>query len=281
MKVRRSQIEEYRRDGFVRIPGVFTDLEIDQVRATIYRLFRNFVPSASAFDRLVAPWNDPAFDRAMIQLRKTDPNTFGALYDCAQSSIELLKLITIPNSLDIAAAFLDDKIENLSYSGLMLRMDPPQDKRNVLTWHQDHAYFPQNFNDGGRGLVYWVALQDVTEETGAMQICVGSHKDGLVKPEMIGKSDYITSEQRAVPQEKVSAYPKAYGTCKKGDVILMHMDTCHRSGENISSGIRFSAIYRFHRMMADDYVPFTLLYEYNAIMIERAKQAQSNKKGGS
>ena len=56
---------------------------------------------------------------------------------------------------------------------------------------------------------------------------------------------------------------------------MMHMDTFHRSGHNVSERIRFSAIFRFHRMMADDYVPFGLLYEYNPYMIERAQAARS------
>ena len=275
MLVTPDHIRLYRENGFVRIPGVFSHAEIDRVRAMIYRLYRRFVPVAPELDALSEPWNAPEWDRAMVALRAAEPKSFGALYDCAQSSLELLGLLTRPNAMEVAIRLLDNGTEDLSFSGLMLRMDTPEDRRNVLTWHQDHAYYPQNYNDGGRGLVYWVALQDVTEDMGALHICPGSQREGLLAPETTEKRDYVTTEQRAVPAETVARYPEARGVCGKGDVLMMHMDTFHRSGHNASGRIRFSAIFRFHRMMADDYVPFGLLYQYNPYMIERARAARS------
>ncbi|WP_341702925.1 phytanoyl-CoA dioxygenase family protein [Ferrovibrio sp.] len=271
MNISRDQLQFYQDNGYICVPGIFPIGQIDRVRAMIYRLFRKFVPDAAELDGFAEPWNDIAFDRAMCALRASDPKKFGALYDCAQSSLELLQLVTVPNCLDVAAAFLGDKAEDLSFSGLMLRMDVPEDRRNVLTWHQDHAYYPQNLNDGSAGLVYWVALQDTPEDMGALHICAGSQREGLVAPETRDKQDYITTEQRAVPDSAVASYQQTRGVCKKGDVLLMHMDTFHRSGHNTSDRIRFSVIYRFHRMLADDYVPFGLLYQYNPYMMDRAK----------
>lgn len=275
MVINADAVKFYHDSGYAVVPGVFTHAEIDRVRAMIYRLYRHFVPVAPSLDCLDQPWNRPEFDVAMCALRKADPKMFGALYDCAQSSLELLQLLSNPNSISLAAAFLCDRPEDLSFSGLMLRMDAPEDRRNVLTWHQDHAYYPQNLNDGSRGLVYWVALQDTDDSMGSLHIARGSHKEGLVAPETLGKKDYITTEQRAVPSTTVARYPEVRGVCQKGDVVLMHMDTFHRSGHNRSETVRFSVIYRFHRMLTDDYVPFGLLYQYNPFMIERARQAPS------
>lgn len=276
MNVKPDDVEFYRENGYARVPGVFSHEDIDRVRSMVYRLYRNFVPDAPELDALAEPWNAPEWDQAMLALRERDANAFGALYDCAQSSLEMLQLLTVPNALDVAAAFLDDNPADLSYSGVMLRMDTPNDRRNVITWHQDHSYYPQNFNDGSRGLVYWIAMQDVTEDMGALHICPGSHKEGLLEPETTEKENYGSTEQRAVPEEAIARYPEVRGVCEKGDVLLMHMDTFHRSGFNTSDTIRYSAIFRFHRMLTDDYVPFGLLYQYNPYMIDRARAAQNS-----
>jgi hypothetical protein len=271
MSIHQQQVEAYWRDGFVVVPGVFTREEIDGVRSMIFRLYARFMPDDTRFGGLAEPWNDPRFDAAMCELRAREPKKFGALYDCAQGSLELLRFLTHGRAVDVAARVLGEPAGDLSFSGLMLRMDVPEDRRNVLTWHQDRAYYPQNYNDGGRGLVYSVALQDITEEMGALHFSVGSHRAGLIEPETGMKRDYHTTEQRAVPAEAVARYPEARGACRKGDVVLIHMDVFHRSGHNMSDRIRFSALFRYHRMLADDYVPFGLLYQYNPYMIDRAK----------
>lgn len=277
MIVPQHLVESYWANGFVVVPGVFSTAEVDRVRSMIFRLYQRFAPDDRQFDGVAEPWNTLAFDGAMTALRVNQPKAFGALYDCAQSALELLQLLTVPNAIDVAAAVLGDNPRDLSFSGLMLRMDVPEDKRNVLTWHQDRAYYPQNYNDGGRGLVYSVALQDITEDMGALHFCPGSHKEGLIEPENSDKNDYHTTEQRAVPADAIARYPQVRGTCKKGDVVLINMDVFHRSGHNCGTRIRFSALFRFHRMLTDDYVPFGLLYQYNPYMIEQAKAARGNK----
>ena len=48
-----------------------------------------------------------------------------------------------------------------------------------------------------------------------------------------------------------------------GDAYLFDMNTFHRSGRNVSDRIRFSALMRFHRVFADDYVPHRWVETYN------------------
>ncbi len=263
-----DQIEAYKRDGYVCVPNVFTHQETDALRRLVYRLYRKFRPGDDQLARLDEPWNDPAFDEKMIALRASDPKTFGALYDCAQYSVDVLRFVTDPRLLSIAADCLGDEAENLSYSGVMYRMDPPGDQRNALAWHQDRAYYPQN-EDGNHGLVLTVALQDITAATGALVICPKSHREGLLAPVTADKSDYETTEQRQVPEEAIDRYSQIHAEMKKGDLALMNLNLFHRSGANDGDRIRFTALCRFHRIMTDDYVPFGLLYQFNDFLSER------------
>ena len=267
-----EQRKAYWQDGCLRVEAVFTEAEIDSLRGLIYRLYCRFEPEDLSLDGIEAPWNDTAFDRAMIALRKRDPKIFGALYDCAQSAVDLLRLVSDPRLVEIAADCLDDTPDALSYSGITLRMDPPRDTRNSIDWHQDRSYYPQNW-DGNNGLVATIAMQDIAAESGAIVMCPGSQREGLVSPLIGEKSDYETTEQRRVPDDLIARYRQCSAEARRGDVLLMNLNLVHRSGYNEQEHIRYTALCRFHRIMAEDYVPFGLLYNFNDFLEARVADA--------
>ena len=113
------------------------------------------------------------------------------------------------------------------------------------------------------------ALHDIPAALGALQVCPKSHLEGYVRPLDSQKADYETSEQREVPDELVARYAPVDATLRRGDVLCIAMNLFHRSGDNVTERIRYSALTRFHRMTADDYVPFGLLYQFNDFMRDR------------
>ncbi len=258
-------------NGYLVVPGVAPIPEIDALRQLVFRIYTKLVPSHQTID-IPEPWNDPWFDQRLVELRNENARLFGSLYDCAQSAVALSRLVTDPKVSGTVATLLGDTAQNLAYSGIMLRMDAPHDRRNILSWHQDRAYYPQNL-DGDNGVVITIALQDTPTQLGALNVCPGSHREGLVAPEQTAKDDYETTEQRAVPQDLVAKYQPAMAELKKGDMLVIHMNVFHRSGDNLSDRFRFSALARYHRIMTPDFVPFGLLYQFNDFMAARARQA--------
>ena len=55
------------------------------------------------------------------------------------------------------------KYSPIGVSGTMLRLDPPNDRRNLYDWHQDHSYYRQN-KSGKNGLVISVALHNIDKK---------------------------------------------------------------------------------------------------------------------
>lgn len=267
MKLTAEQIEGYRSNGYLHVPGVFSQAQTDALRQLVYRLYRRFRSAEETWMDSPAPWREQGFDDAMIALRSSSPREFGALYDCAQSSLELVRFVTDPRLARIAADCLEDDAQDLSFSGLMLRMDPPKDNRNAIDWHQDRSYYPQNDN-GEHGVVVTVALQDIAADSGALKICPGSHRAGLVAPVQRIKDDYETTEQRSVPMEEVARCAQIDAEIACGDVLVMSLNLFHRSGSNMQGHIRYSALCRYHRVMAADYAPFGLIYQFNDYMLE-------------
>ena len=83
-------------------------------------------------------------------MRATDPRVFGALHDRARASATLSRFVLAPKVCIVAGACLGAPSEELSYSGVMPRLDTPHDR---FGWHQDRAYDPRNAN-GNHGLLY-------------------------------------------------------------------------------------------------------------------------------
>ena len=262
-----QDVAQYRRDGYLLVPGL-VDVEATQrVKAMIYRLYRRAVPADAELDGEQRPWDTAAFDIKLADLRERDRQTFGALYDAAQNNLATVWMVLGDRAVRACADALGDTADGLSCSGLLLRMDPPNDRRSVLEWHQDRAYFPQNFH-GKNGIVMTVLLSDTDDDIGAMQICPGSHLEKFYPPTEQVKTDHFSTEQRRIDESLVSRYAPISAVGKIGDAYLFDMNTFHRSGRNISSRIRFSALMRFHRMFADDYVPHRWVETYNQYVLK-------------
>ena len=50
-----------------------------------------------------------------------------------------------------------------------IRLDPPNDDRNTLAWHQDSSYYRQN-NSGKNGLVVWSPIIKLEKKYGNIRI---------------------------------------------------------------------------------------------------------------
>jgi hypothetical protein len=254
--------------GYGLLKSLVAPEDIDTLRRLIYQLFCKLAPEAAGNLSGSEPWNIPEFDLELIALRKRDPALFGLLYDCTQNSPLLQRMVTSPQIQEQVAVILKTDPESLACSGIMLRMDCPQDKRNALRWHQDHTYYPQN-KDGSLGLVLTIALQDIDVNMGALKVRVGSHVKGLVEAEVEDNPDYNMSLQRVVPAKEVELFDEVDAVLEKGDGIAIHMDMFHRSGDNNSNQIRFSALCRFHSLMEADYVPHRLRHEFDQNLLEK------------
>jgi hypothetical protein len=216
----------------------------------------------SELDELECPWKSELFHKKLIEFRKKEPKLFGAIYDSLKTSLTLTQLVSDDRIVDNVAKFLNVKPSDVSISEPMCRLDVPNDKRNVLEWHQERSFFPQNRN-GLHSMVCWIPLINVTEEMGAIHISPESHMGGLITPKQNEKKSELSTRQISVPEEYVKKYEDLIVTVDVGDVVFFNMLLFHRSGVNISDKIRFAVQSRFHTATADDFIPFELVNYYN------------------
>ena len=259
----------YETNGYIILPNVFDLCETESLRKLVFDTYRKFVDVKQELLDLKDPWNQSDFDFDLLRLRENDPKLFGAMYDTAQNNLRLSRLVTCESLVLRAAELLNTSSDMLATSGHYLRMDAPEDSRNVLKWHQDRAYYHQNKN-GNNGLVATVALQDLSEQNGALRVCPGSHAEGFLGVRGEGsKTSYEVSEQLTVSASDVASYEEVSMNMKRGGVLFINMNLFHSLGHNSSNRFRFTALTRIHKIDADDYVPFGIIFNYNEYYKEK------------
>lgn len=173
--------KSYDTNGFVLAKNIVSESRRNALLENIFKLFCKYSGNTKAdFPGIKEPWNDQSFHTKMIDLRKKNSEAFGAIYDSLKTSITLTQLVADDKIVETVATFLKTSPGDISISEPMTRLDPPNDNRNKLDWHQERHFFPQNRN-GMHGLVCWVPLVDVTPELGQIGVCPKSHQSGLLK----------------------------------------------------------------------------------------------------
>lgn len=249
---------EYQKNGYVILKNVVEKKHLDSMRETVVRLAHKYDPTFPLSFKSTS-WSDPVFNKKLLELREKNPTYFGYVYDSMKVSLTLEQFASSPKLMEAVCEIFGETPSGIATTGHVLRMDPPEDVRNALDWHQDSSYYIQNMA-GENGAVIWVPMHDVNEEHGALIVCPGSHKHGRLGSKKVNESNVFVSEQYTVPKKLVDSFKQKTAVMKRGEILIQNMDLFHRSGRNVSSQIRFSAIVRYSKMLKDDFLPGTHVY---------------------
>lgn len=119
-----------------------------------------------------------------------------------------------------------------------LLFKPPQSgKAGNIGWHQDRGYWLCLDND--KAITAWVALEDVDENNGCMEVVPGSHRWGLLGEDHFYHQDI---EQQIKRIEEKTGQPFTTKSCvlPAGSVSFHHCLTIHGSRANTSTRPRIS-----------------------------------------
>lgn len=143
---------------------------------------------------------------------------------------------------DIAAGLMGSRKVNLVWDQLLVKEpDTPLES----PWHQDQPYA---WADGRQNVSFWVPLDPVTLENGAVEFVRGSH-DG---PWFQAKSfhpdrKYESDDYHPLPDINAdrTAYDIAYWETEPGDVIAHHLAVLHYARGNHTTARRRATAVRY------------------------------------
>lgn len=204
-------LEQFRQDGFVKMPGLFSGDSLEVLQENISRFIADVMPSMPAEKVFFENRNDTSSLKQIQQLGE---------YDCWFDQLLHQGLLR-----DIAEECLDGPVvpKNLQY------FNKPPGVSRATPPHQDGFYF---MLEPCLAITMWLALDPVDQENGCVQYVKGSHRRGMrrhQRTQTLGFSQGIADYFDSVDREDEIAVP-----AQPGDLLVHDALTIHRANENRS-----------------------------------------------
>ena len=214
---------------------LFYDLSISTIKRHKINLDYNF----KKVDDLDFNQDLKELDKILLEILKIDNKLIGEIYDTVSYSSVFLKIVSDSDVEDYARSLLGLSKRNTIYSWThRVRIDPPKDERRTYGWHQEIFYtIPET-----KFIQTWCPLiRNTTIENETIEICEGSHKEGIAKQtwnEIEGRATQII-----VNEDIVSKYKQKKLPMSKDEILFFDPHMFHRPGHNSTKDeIRFSLV---------------------------------------
>ncbi len=225
MKLSAEQHDAYRRDGYVLVPGLFDEAEVELLRTAMER-------DPKIADNLYARQdNDGGATRMMTWNHPGD-----SVYGLAARSERVVG--TMEKLLGGEVYHYHSKLtaKNAREGG-------------AWEWHQDYGYWYHNGCLEPLMASVMIALDQATPENGCLQVLKGSHALGRID------HDITPGAQVGADLDRVAAVKErlelVHCEMAPGDGLFFHCNTLHRSDANHSDKRRWTLIYCYNAARND------------------------------
>lgn len=218
-----SDFQSLRRDGFLALPTLFTQSQVEEVRELLDPLFDRFQSLPAAYRRDLG--GDAPNSHGLY--RSAEINRATTLEPRLRRTFIYRRCRSIARDLGVIAPgyVFDHSIYKAPHN------------QRATPWHQDHAYTGQS--RVLRTLHFWIPLQEATLSNGCMQFIPGSHLAGPQPHHPGNQSGHVLASSTPTAAEVVTC-PLPLG----GASVHMPL-TMHYTGPNASDTTRKAWILHF------------------------------------
>jgi Phytanoyl-CoA dioxygenase (PhyH) len=246
-----KELEFFKTNGFLILKKFYEyDSQIqpiqEEIRAIIQLLLKkNPVPYK----------NLGLFDDGYIELIQKDRRIGSYIYDAVKQCSSFVNLLSSKENIHLYSALRNSKLVGIAGGGSGIRINNPLEEKYRAPWHQEYPAQGRSLD----GLVYWSPLVNVTQIVGPVELCIGSHKAGLLPVYYEPESTKNAYGLRIANEESyIKAYERADLLVEVGDLAIFDFLTLHRSGLNKSSRALWSMQFRYFNF--DDEVGQSILW---------------------
>jgi len=221
-----AMLEAYWERGYVVVPGLLPDADLDRWKQRLQALVDGAVPPAKGMlvmkDVMVAKGavrpGRPLEAVAKIQDYEEDP--------------VLDTYATHPRVLDCVERVVGPEVQTIHT--MLINKPPNVDGRHPL--HQDLLYFP--FRPADRIVATWTALERVTVENGCLVVVPGTHRGELLPHENPPDIEWLNAAYFGAKGVDELLPRRVHLEMEPGDTVFFHPLLLHGSGRNRTRGFR-------------------------------------------
>ncbi len=232
MQLTRAQLDQYERDGFLVLPGLFSTAEVAAMKGELARI------QGIDTDHLVRE-RSGGVAKTIYRVHEADGPTASPLFHAA---------VRAPRLLEPARQVLGDDALYIYHTKCNLKTAVDG---SVWQWHQDYGSWRRDGVPEPELTTALVMLDAPTEMSGCLYFIPGSHKVGNLEPEMddrttsyrlwvVSKPELLAIMRRSPEPVPIMGPP--------GTVVLFHCNILHGSGHNLSRHDRWAVYLVYNRV---------------------------------
>lgn len=211
-------VRRFNENGFVVIPGLFSEQEI--------------LPISDEIDRIITGKSDYVPAESLVYEPDSLPPRVRNVFGLHRFHPVFMALARHPGIVAIVGQILGDPLR--LYSSQLFAK--PGSGGSAVPLHQDMPYWPF---EPSELVSAWIALDDSTLENGCVRFLPTSHKLGLLRHVASG----IVGNSLKLEDARVIGIKEHPVEVRRGSCVLHHCLTAHRSEQNRSTRPRRGLIY--------------------------------------
>jgi hypothetical protein len=235
--------QDFAKDGYCILPGFY---DVETQIAPIQRGIQHIIALVADTHGIDAPCDTPyaAMTDGIMAIARANRALAAEVYDAVKQIPTFMQLVCHEKNADVFQTLRPNCLPGLAAGGYGIRIDFPSEDKYKTYWHQE---FPAQLRSPD-GVVFWSPLLPVTSEMGPVEICPGSHAEGIIPVERddggVGKTGAYALRLND-EENRLSRYSSIAPLSKPGDLILMDFLTLHQSGTNRAAYPRWSIQFRW------------------------------------
>lgn len=230
MKLKKAQLEQYHRNGYLSFPELFSQAEVDALKSEVERVAKT--DSEGIFRE-----GDDGQAKSMFRLHEPDSATYSPRFRAASRT---------PRTLGIAQQILGDNSLYMHHCKVNMKAAIVG---TAWAWHQDFGAWHLDGIAEPDMSTMAIMLHDTSELGGCLYFLPGSHRVNRIEPYWDDKTAY---KFWAVPPEKMPGLMKQFPepvaiTGRAGTAAMFNCNLLHASGHNLSPDDRWQVYFCFNR----------------------------------
>ena len=240
--IEKEHIKEYNKNGVVVIKSILDRSLLEDIKLEVQNIFvKAFLKNNILFDLK----DENSFNMAIYKLFEISFNDF---LGCAKAAQHILNMSNFASS-----SIIKEILNKLGLEHPLICVKPiiffnsrhlaKEEAHFKTPAHQDWRSMQGSLNS----IVLWIPLIDINSELGPVEFIKKSHLNELKKTKNGNLFQNIKIDKNL--EKKFVSIP-----VEKGDLVIFSSFTIHRSGNNISEGIRWSMHFRYNDLNENSFI---------------------------